>query len=195
MTLQYFNLTIQNQVAHLAINRPDKANALNHEAWSEYRAALLHCDQNPNVRAIVLSGEGDKLFCAGIDLSMLMNTNTLTQDKCEGRKREKFRNFLLDFQDILTTAEKISKPVLSAIHGACIGGGVDLVAATEGRRSRRSCLSLSCPRLPLPEQRCSILTANQPPASRGDRSRIFRQSGSRLDPCRRPVQTAADRAD
>ncbi len=133
MTLQYFNLTIQNQVAHLAINRPDKANALNHEAWSEYRAALLHCDQNPNVRAIVLSGEGDKLFCAGIDLSMLMNTNTLTQDKCEGRKREKFRNFLLDFQDILTTAEKISKPVLSAIHGACIGGGVDLVAATDMR--------------------------------------------------------------
>ena len=111
MQLNHFTLTIENKVAQLAINRPDKANSLHHEAWLELKAALLYCDKTPEVRAIVLSGNGDKIFCAGIDLAMLMSTQDLVNDDCEGRKREKFRNFLLDFQEILTTAERISKPI------------------------------------------------------------------------------------
>jgi enoyl-CoA hydratase len=133
MNFKHFTLSISNNVAHLAINRPDKANSLHQEAWLEMRQALLYCDKNPEVRVIILSGNGDKIFCAGIDLAMLMSTNELVQDNCEGRKREKFRNFLLDFQDILSTFEKISKPVLSAIHGGCIGGGLDIVCATDMR--------------------------------------------------------------
>ena len=133
MIFNNFTLNIHNKVAHLAINRPEKANSLHQEAWAEMREALLQCDKNPEVRALILSGNGDKIFCAGIDLTMLMSTNELVQDNCEGRKREKFRNFLLDFQDILSTFEKISKPVLSAIHGGCIGGGVDIVCATDMR--------------------------------------------------------------
>ena len=123
MNLNHFTLKIENKVAQLAISRPDKANSLHQEAWQELKAALLYCDRTPEVRAIVLSGAGDKLFSAGIDLTMLMSINELMSDDCEGRKREKFRNFLLDFQDILSTAEKISKPILSAVHGGCIGGG------------------------------------------------------------------------
>ena len=133
MNFKNFTLSIENKVAHLAINRPEKANSLHHEAWTELREALLFCDKTPEVRAIILSGNGDKIFCAGIDLTMLMTTQELVQDDCEGRKREKFRNFLLDFQDILTCFEKISKPVLSAIHGGCIGGGLDIVCATDMR--------------------------------------------------------------
>ena len=133
MNLNHFTLSIHNKVAQLAINRPTKANSLHREAWTELREALLYCDKTPEVRAIVLSGNGDKIFCAGIDLTMLMTTQELVQDDCEGRKREKFRSFLLDFQDILTTFEKISKPVLSAIQGGCIGGGLDIVCATDMR--------------------------------------------------------------
>lgn len=133
MNFKYFTLSIENKIAHLAINRPEKANSLHREAWTELREALLFCDKTPDVRAIILSGNGDKIFCAGIDLTMLMTTQDLVQDDCEGRKREKFRIFLLDFQDILTTFEKISKPVLSAIHGGCIGGGLDIVCATDMR--------------------------------------------------------------
>ncbi len=133
MEFKYFTLSIQNKVAQLAINRPEKANSLHQEAWSELREALLYCDKTPEVRVIVLSGNGDKIFCAGIDLTMLMSINDLMQDDCEGRKREAFRRFLLDFQDILTTSEKISKPILSAIHGGFIGGGVDMVCATDMR--------------------------------------------------------------
>lgn len=133
MNLNHFTLNIHNKVAHLTINRPEKANSLHQEAWQELREALLYCDQTPDVRCIVLSGNGDKIFSAGIDLNMLMSTQDLVNDDCEGRKREKFRDFLLDFQDILTTCEKISKPVLSAIHGGCIGGALDIVCTTDMR--------------------------------------------------------------
>ena len=133
MNLNHFTLSITNQVAHLAINRPDKANSLHQAAWVELKEALLFCDKTRDVRCIVLSGNGDKIFSAGIDLNMLMSTNDLVQDDCEGRKREKFRGFLLDFQEILTTSEKISKPILSAIHGGCIGGALDIVCATDMR--------------------------------------------------------------
>lgn len=133
MQLNHFTLTIENKVAQLAINRPDKANSLHLEAWLELKAALLYCDKTPEVRAIVLSGNGDRIFCAGIDLAMLMSTQDLVNDDCEGRKREKFRNFLLEFQEILTTAERISKPILSAVHGGCIGGGLDIICATDMR--------------------------------------------------------------
>ena len=133
MTLNHFTLSIQNKVAHLAINRPEKANSLHQAAWEELRDALQYCDKTPDVHCIVLSGNGDKIFSAGIDLNMLMSTQDLVNDDCEGRKREKFRGFLLDFQDILTTSEKISKPILSAIHGGCIGGALDIVCATDMR--------------------------------------------------------------
>ena len=133
MNLKYFKFSVENNVAHLAINRPEKANSLHKEAWEELREALRMCDKTPEVRVVILSGNGDKIFCAGIDLTMLMSTQDLVQDDCEGRKREKFLHFLLDFQDILNTFEKISKPVLSAIHGGCIGGGLDIVCATDMR--------------------------------------------------------------
>ena len=133
MNFKHFTLAIENKVAHLAINRPEKANSLHQEAWTELREALLLCDSLPEVRAIVLSGNGDKIFCAGIDLTMLMSLNELTQSNCEGRKREEMRRFLLDFQDILSTSEKISKPILSAVHGGCIGGGLDIICATDMR--------------------------------------------------------------
>ena len=114
-------LTVENKVAQLVINRPEKANSMTEAAWNELKEALIYCDETPEIRAIVFSGAGEKLFCAGIDLQMLMTTNEKTNDACEGRKREKFRKFLLDFQEIITTFEKINNPVLSAVHGGCIG--------------------------------------------------------------------------
>lgn len=133
MEFKYLSLKVENKVAHLAINRPEKANSMNEGAWIELKEALWYCDQTPEVRAIVFSGAGEKLFCAGIDLTMLMSTNEKTNSKCDGRKREKFRKLLLDFQEIISTFEKISKPVLSAIHGGCIGAGLDMISATDMR--------------------------------------------------------------
>lgn len=133
MEFKYFTLSVKNKVCYLTINRPEKANSLNELAWIELKNALIYCEETPEIRVIVFSGAGEKLFCGGIDLMMLMSTNEKTNDKCDGRKREKFRKLLLDFQDIISTFEKISKPVLSAIHGGCIGAGVDMISATDMR--------------------------------------------------------------
>jgi enoyl-CoA hydratase len=68
-------LTVENKVAQLVINRPEKANSMTEAAWNELKEALIYCDETPEIRAIVFSGAGEKLFCAGIDLQMLMTTN------------------------------------------------------------------------------------------------------------------------
>ncbi len=133
MDLKNLTLSIENKIAHVTINRPEKANSMNENAWVELKQVLEYCDETPEVRVIVFSGAGEKLFCGGIDLTMLMSVSEKTNANCEGRKREKFRKLLLDFQDIITTFERISKPVLSAIHGGCIGAGLDMIAATDMR--------------------------------------------------------------
>lgn len=133
MEFKNFTFVIKNKVAHLTINREKKANSMDELAWQELKTALLYCDETPEIRAIVFSGAGPKLFCGGIDLAMLMSVNEKTNSKCDGRRREKFRKLLLDFQDVISTFEKISKPVLSAVHGGCIGAGLDMISATDMR--------------------------------------------------------------
>ena len=96
------------------------------------KAVFEHLDEQPEVRVIILSGEG-KNFCAGIDLALLMELDPNESIECEGRKREEFRKFVYHLQDCITAIERCRKPVLAAIHGACIGGGVDIVTACDMR--------------------------------------------------------------
>ncbi len=132
MTYQTFTVEIQNYIAQVAFNRPDRANALNQIAWDEMTTIFNDLNDNDDVRAIVLSGEG-KHFCSGIDLELLMNVTALNSIKCEGRKREKMRQNILDLQAPINAIENCSKPVLAAIHGGCIGGAVDVVSACDMR--------------------------------------------------------------
>ena len=132
MTYQTFAVNIANHVAQVTINRPERANALNQTAWDEMKVIFEDLDDNEAVRAIVLCGEG-KHFCSGIDLELLMNVTELNQIKCEGRKREKMRQNVLDLQAPINAIENCSKPVLAAIHGGCIGGGVDVISACDMR--------------------------------------------------------------
>ena len=129
---QSFKVEIQEQVASVAFNRPEKANSLHRQAWEEMQKIFEDLDENPEVRCIVLSGEG-KHFCAGIDLSLLMDVNTYNSIECEGRKRELVRKFILILQDNISAIEKCRKPVLAAIHNGCIGGGVDIATACDIR--------------------------------------------------------------
>jgi len=132
MTYETFKVDIINNVAHVAINRPTKANSLNQKAWDEMKTIFEEADKNPEIRCIILSGEG-KHFCAGIDLSMLMNVTGLDHITCEARKREKFIEDLTYLQDCITAIEKCRKPVIAAIQKACVGGGVDVVSACDMR--------------------------------------------------------------
>lgn len=132
MELENFQLEIKDKVAYLAFNRPHKSNSLQHESWVELKKVFEYLSDLPEARVIVLSGNG-KNFCAGIDLSMLMNINQHDHIKCEGRKREEMRKVVYWLQDCITAIEKCRKPVIAAIHRACIGGAVDIVSACDMR--------------------------------------------------------------
>lgn len=131
MNYNTFKVSIENHVAHVSFNRPEKANSLNEEAWIEMKQIFESLDTDPLVRVIVLSGKG-KLFCAGIDLTLLMSQQH-TDITCEAKKRELIRSFIRHLQDCISSIEKCRKPVLAAVHNACIGGGVDIISACDIR--------------------------------------------------------------
>jgi enoyl-CoA hydratase len=127
-----FEVKIENFVGFVKINRPEKANAINKTGWEELKLTFESLDDNDDVRVIVLHGGESKHFCAGIDLDLLMSISE-TAVKCQGRKNEKLRKSVLELQAPINAIENCSKPVLAAIHGGCIGGGVDIISACDMR--------------------------------------------------------------
>ena len=130
--LDTLRIAIEGKVAVLTLNRPDKANAMNLQMWHDIRTAMQWVDRTTAVRVAMVHGAGDN-FCAGIDLQMMMSILPSVKDACEARTRENLRNLIIDLQDTLSSLERCRKPILAAIHGACIGGGVDLVACADMR--------------------------------------------------------------
>jgi enoyl-CoA hydratase/carnithine racemase len=132
MSFETLETSLDGGVAHVRLNRPQKANALNRAMWDEIRRAFRWVDDTPAARVAVLSGAGPH-FCSGIDLALLASVQQVVADPCPGRAREALRRFVLDLQDTVTSLERCRKPVLAAIHGACIGGAVDLVCCADVR--------------------------------------------------------------
>ena len=135
MTMPVFEtlqLSLHKNIAHVRINRPDKANAMSRMMWVEIGKVFDWIDAAPEARVAVISGNGAH-FTSGIDLAMLAGVADEVDDDCEGRKREKLRRTILELQDNLTSLERCRKPVLAAIHGACIGGGIDLICCADMR--------------------------------------------------------------
>ena len=128
MNFEHFSLSIENHVAHLAFDRPDKSNSLTWDAWMEMKSAFETLSDHPEVRTIILSGNG-RHFCAGIDLSLLMEINRYREIDCEARKREKLRTFIYDLQACINAIESCNKPVIAAINGFAYGGGCELALA------------------------------------------------------------------
>ncbi len=119
-------------IADIRLNRTERSNAMNEAMWQELRTAFNWADATPAVRVVILSGAG-KNFCAGIDLAMLGGVAEAVANKDPARSREALRRLILDLQDCLSSIERCRKPVLAAIHGACIGGAVDLVTCCDMR--------------------------------------------------------------
>jgi enoyl-CoA hydratase len=132
MDLETLAVTLDGPVATVRLNRPDKANAMNVAMWQDIRRAFEWVDETATARVAVLEGEG-RHFSAGIDLQMMAGLMPQVHDDCDGRAREKLRRLILDLQDTLTSLERCRKPVLAAIHGACVGGAVDLICCADMR--------------------------------------------------------------
>lgn len=132
MQFETLAVSLEQHIATIKLNRPEKANAMNWQMWQDIRSAMQWADRTPDVRVVILEGEG-KHFTSGIDLTMMMGLQAQIEDECQGRSREKLRGLVLELQDTLSSIERCRKPVLAAIHSGCVGGGVDLICCTDMR--------------------------------------------------------------
>jgi enoyl-CoA hydratase len=128
---QAFRVELKDKIAHVAINRPDKINAMNAAFWSEIVDIFQWVDDTDEVRVVVLSGQG-KHFSAGIDLQLLAQAATQMGTDI-GRNAERLRRQILKLQASFNAVDNCRKPVIAAIQGYCIGGAIDLIAACDMR--------------------------------------------------------------
>lgn len=119
-------------VTTLELARPDKRNALTALAFTELRAAVAALAGDRDTRAVVLRGSGPA-FCAGADVGALADTQTLLSHPCPGRGRTALEAHIKAWQASFSALEALPVPVVAAVHGACVGAGVDLVTACDIR--------------------------------------------------------------
>ena len=131
----FFRTEIDGPIAHLIMNRPDKANSMSPDFWDDLPRLTGALDANPAIRAMVISGEG-KHFSAGMDLSSFEQILALTAAE-PARGAHALRALIARLQDAFTSLERAHFPVIAAIHGACLGGAVDFVTACDMRLATR----------------------------------------------------------
>lgn len=124
------DLSIDQHVATVCLNRPDKANAMNAPMWSELQTCFEWLDAEPAARVVILAANG-KHFCSGLDLAMF--AEQISESPDPARRAEQLRRTVLRMQNNLTAIEKCRVPVLAAIHNTCIGGGVDMICCADMR--------------------------------------------------------------
>ena len=105
-------------IAYVTINRPHVLNALNGATWSDLRTAFEHARQDTSVRGVILTGAGDKAFVAGADISDLAKLSAVEAEQSSRVG-----------QGVLDLIENLGKPVIAAINGFALGGGLETAMA------------------------------------------------------------------
>ncbi len=122
-------------VAEIVLDRPEKLNAMAPVFFDEIRAAFEQADRDDQIRAVILRAEG-KHFTAGLDL-MAASADVLRPDPdavtSPVTANSRLYRLIRDWQQSISAAERCRKPVIAAVHGHCIGGGVDLTTACDIR--------------------------------------------------------------
>ncbi|MDD7805772.1 MAG: crotonase/enoyl-CoA hydratase family protein [Endozoicomonas sp. (ex Botrylloides leachii)] len=134
MQCHSLRVCVEAGIATITLNRPSKRNALNIEFWQEFPEVIDTIDHGSLARVIVIAGEGS-MFCSGIDLSVFRNPSSRLVSGEPGRRSEDLRRTVLQLQAVLSKLENTRLPVLAAIHGGCIGGGLNLICACDCRYS------------------------------------------------------------
>ena len=127
-----FDIEIKGSIAHIQFNRPEKRNSLNEDFWNLFPKEVEDLDDRGDIRALIISSQGPH-FTAGIDLAMLKNDQENLNSGEMGRNRAYFRQQIIYLQKIATCLELVRFPVITAIQGGCIGGGIDLICAADIR--------------------------------------------------------------
>lgn len=130
--LKAFTVSIdENHVVEICLDRSEAFNSMNSDFWDELPAIVDALDRQAAARVVILSSKG-KHFTAGMDLEVLSNLGGNPDDE-PARRAEQARRWILSLQDTFTQLETARMPIISAIQGACIGGGVDMICATDMR--------------------------------------------------------------
>ena len=132
MSFKSLEVTVENHIAHIKLNRPEALNAMNIDFWQELPVAVREIDHQGDARVIVLSSTG-KHFSAGMDLSVFTSSNSIPMTGDPSRMAENLRRAVLELQETFNVLESARIPVLAAIHGGCIGGAIDMVSACDSR--------------------------------------------------------------
>ena len=126
-----FSVEIKDHIAHIVLNRPDALNAMNRAFWRELPEIVAKIDEGALARVIVISSTG-KHFTAGMDLSVFGSGPDMS-GKEVGRVRANLMRTVLELQKTFGCLDEARMPVLMAVQGACIGGGVDFASACDMR--------------------------------------------------------------
>jgi enoyl-CoA hydratase len=135
MSYECFTVDIRDQVAHVTLSRPDAFNSMVRAFWKELPEIVRRIDDSAAARAIVLASTG-KHFTAGMDLSVFTSGPDLS-GKEVGRVRASLMQTVLRLQKTFSCLDEARIPVLAAVQGGCIGGGVDMVSACDMRFATR----------------------------------------------------------
>lgn len=123
MNFENLLISIENKIAVVTLNRPTKLNALNKSTLAELHQAFTDLEKNNAVLAIIITGSGDKAFVAGADISEFAHFSAEEGTQLAAEGHEKVFNLI----------ENLNKPVIAAIHGFALGGGLELALACHFR--------------------------------------------------------------
>lgn len=115
-------MDIVDGIAVVKINRPKQLNAINDQVVADLDACIAALEGNDTVKAVVLTGEGDRAFVAGADIAAMRNMNS-----------EQGRNFCATGQRVFSRLEAFRQPVIAAVNGFALGGGCELAMACDMR--------------------------------------------------------------
>jgi enoyl-CoA hydratase len=129
---KFIKVCSSNGVAEVILDNPSKANAMGLSFWSDFPKALDWVNKQADVRVVILKGEGAH-FSAGADMELLEHLYSFAEGGDVAGRCELLREELLKLQQVFNRLEDMRVPVIAAIHGACIGAGLDMVSACDLR--------------------------------------------------------------
>lgn len=125
---EWLQLSVEDHLARVTLNRPDKLNAINVAMDRAINQLVFDLNADDDVRVVILTGAGDRAFSAGSDLTDLDGYGTSWQ----------YRNRTDRGLDYALGLLRLRKPVIAAVHGYCIGGGLELACAADIRLASRA---------------------------------------------------------
>ncbi len=122
MTENVLQMETADQVAVITLNRPEVMNSINFELLKTLQDVIWQIRFQKDIRAVIITGAGEKAFCAGADLK-----------ERAGMTQEEVKKYIYTIRTLFTEIESLNKPVIAAVNGVALGGGTELLLACDIR--------------------------------------------------------------